>query len=66
MQSFLKGKVLKELVKGVATLNGYIYPSVLQNAAIPVLKKNENKSVIIKYSEMSGIKLTYLLPIINQ
>jgi len=66
IQAFLKGKVLKELGKGVATLNGYVYPSVLQSAAIPVLKKNEKNSVIIKYSEMSGIKLTYLLPIMNQ
>ena len=62
----MKGKVLKELGKGVAGMNGYIYPSVLQSAAIPVLKKNEKNSVIIKYSEMSGIKLTYLLPIMNQ
>ena len=66
IQAFLKGKVLKELGKGVAGMNGYIYPSVLQSAAIPVLKKNEKNSVIIKYSEMSGIKLTYLLPIMNQ
>ena len=66
IQAFLKGKVLKELSKGVATLNGYVYPSVLQSAAIPVLKKNEKNSIIIKYSEMSGIKLTYLLPIMNQ
>jgi hypothetical protein len=65
IQAFLKGKVLKELSKGVATLNGYVYPSVLQSAAIPVLKKNEKNSIIIKYSEMSGIKLTYLLPIMN-
>ena len=43
-----------------------MYPSVLQSAAIPVLKKDEKNSVIIKYSEMSGIKLTYLLPIMNQ
>ena len=64
-QSFLKGKVLKELAKGVAGMQSYIYPSVLQSAAIPVLKKNDKKNVVIKYSEMSGIKLTYLLPIIN-
>jgi len=29
IQGFLKGKVLKELSKGVATLNDYVYPSVL-------------------------------------
>jgi len=58
---------LKELVKGVASMStAYVYPSVLQSAAIPVLKKNEKNSVIIKYSEMSGVKLTYVLPMINQ
>ena len=66
MQAFLKGKVLKELIKGVASMQAFVYPSVLQSAAIPVLKKNEKNSVIIKYSEMSGVKLTYLLPVVNQ
>jgi superfamily II DNA/RNA helicase len=29
MQSFLKGKVLKELIKGVASMQAFVYPSVL-------------------------------------
>ena len=66
MQEFLKGKCLKELSKGVAGQKLFLYPSVLQKAAIPVLKKGEQKNVIIRYSEMSGIKLTLLLPLINQ
>jgi hypothetical protein len=66
MQEFLKGKFLKELIKGVQGMRAFVYPSVLQSAALPVLKKSEQKNVIVRYSEMSGIKLTLLLPIINQ
>lgn len=66
MQQFLKPKVIKELAKGVATFRDFIYPSVLQSAAIPALKKNPAKNVIVKYSELSGIKLTVLLPLLNQ
>lgn len=33
---------------------------------MPVLKKSESKNIIIRYAEMSGIKLTLLLPIINK
>lgn len=29
-------------------------------------KKNKNMNVIIRYSSMSGIKLTVLLPLLNQ
>lgn len=57
---------MKELIKGVASMKTFVYPSVLQSAAIPVLKSTDKKAVIIRYSEMSGIKLTLLLPIINQ
>lgn len=66
-----KQKILKELSKGVSTLRTYLYPSVLQEAAIPILKKEtdlnskKNKNIIIKYSEMSGIKLTVLVPILD-
>ena len=66
MQDILKGKFLKELIKGVASMKTFVYPSVLQSAAIPVLKSTDKKAVIVRYSEMSGIKLTLLLPIINQ
>jgi hypothetical protein len=66
MQELLKGKFLKEMLKGVASMKTYIYPSVLQSAALPVLKSSEQKGIIIRYSEMSGIKLTVLLPLINQ
>ena len=69
MQAFLKEhKLLNELAKGVMSMKTFIYPSVLQKEAIPVLKKknNSNNYVIIRYSTMSGIKLTVLLPLINQ
>ena len=68
MQAFLKQlKMLKELNKGVATMKQFIFPSVLQSAAMPLLKKRSTqKNVIVRYSEMSGIKLTLLLPLINQ
>jgi len=65
MQEFIKGKVIKELAKGVASMRDYLYPSVLQSAAIPVLKKSDAKNIIVRYSELSGIKLTLFLPLIN-
>jgi hypothetical protein len=66
MQELLKGKFLKELIKGVASMKTYIYPSVLQSAALPVFRSSDQKGIIIRYSEMSGIKLTLLLPLVNQ
>jgi hypothetical protein len=66
MQEFIQKKVLKELAKGVASMREYVFPSVLQSAAIPVLKKPDSKNIIIRYKEMSGIKLTLLLPLVNQ
>jgi hypothetical protein len=38
-----KQKILKELSKGVSTLRTYLYPSVLQEAAIPILKKDTER-----------------------
>lgn len=67
-------KILNDLTKGVQSLKTVIYPSILQvpnfhfmfqKEAIPVLKKHQNKTVIIKYSPMSGVKLTFLLPLLN-
>lgn len=67
MQSFLKNaKILNELAKGVMSMKTYIYPSVLQKEAIPVLaKKKQNDNIIVRYSSMSGIKLTTLLPLLH-
>jgi Lhr-like helicase len=60
-------KILNELNKGVMSLKSYVYPSVLQKEAIPVIKgKGKSNNVIIRYSTMSGIKLTVLLPLLNQ
>ena len=60
-------KILNELTKGVMGFKSFVYPSVLQKEAIPVLKKkNKSANVIIRYSSMSGIKLTVLLPLLNQ
>ena len=66
IQQFIKKKFIVELAKGVASMHEFIYPTVLQSAAIPVIKKSESKNIIIRYNEMTGIKLTLLLPIINQ
>lgn len=45
----------------------YLYPSVLQKETMPILKKkSKNQNVIIRYSSMSGVKLTVLLPTLNQ
>ncbi len=67
MQAFLKeAKILNELSKGVQAMKHFVYPSVLQKEAIPVLKKRgKNENVIVRYSSMSGIKLTVLLPVLN-
>lgn len=43
----------------------FIYPSVLQNQAIPAIKKAETKNVVINYQELTGIKLTVFLPLLN-
>ena len=70
MQDLLKSsKIVSELKKGVATMQACINPSVLQSAAIPIIRKeNENteKNIIVKYAEMSGIKLTVLVPVLDR
>jgi len=52
-------------LKGISAMKSYQYPSVLQSAAIPVIKKSDQKNMVIRYSEMSGIKMTVFLPIVN-
>lgn len=46
-------------------MHEYIYPSVLQKAAIPVLKKSDSKNIIIRYQELSGVKMTLLVPLVH-
>ena len=59
-------KILNELAKGVMGLKNYVFPSVLQKEAIPAIKaKAKSSNIIVRYSSMSGIKLTVLLPILN-
>jgi len=43
----------------------YIYPSVLQYQGIPAIKKADTKNVVISYQELTGIKLTVFLPLLN-
>ena len=65
MQDMLtKAKILNDLAKGTASMK-HIYPTVLQSAAIPLLKK-EKKCVLLKYCEYAGIKLTVLLPLLDK
>jgi hypothetical protein len=48
-------------------LKSYVFPSVLQKEALPAIKgKGKSNNVIVRYSSMSGIKLTVLLPVLNQ
>ena len=66
MQDFLKQqKVITELSKGVQSMKHYLYPSVLQKQAIDAIKKADTKNIIIHYQEMTGIKLTVFLPLLN-
>jgi len=68
MQPLLKEvKILNELAKGVMSMKSYVFPSVLQKEAIPVIKaKGKSNNIIVRYSSMSGVKLTVLLPLLNQ
>lgn len=43
----------------------YLYPSVLQKQAITALKSSKVTNVVIRYQEMTGIKLTVFLPLLN-
>ncbi len=44
----------------------YMYPSVLQKEALPVIKSNKKgRNVIVRYSSMSGVKVTVLTPLIH-
>jgi superfamily II DNA/RNA helicase len=66
MQSFLKGtKILSELCKGVQSMKHYLYPSSLQKQAIPALKSSKLTNILIRYQELTGIKLTLMLPLLN-
>ena len=74
MQEFLKSqKLIKELCKGVQSLKSYIYPTILQRQALEPLRKvaknkataGAPKNIIIRYKELNGIKLTVMLPVLN-
>ena len=44
----------------------FVYPSILQKQAIPaIIKQAQTKNVIVFYQELTGIKLTVMLPILN-
>lgn len=66
MQTFLKQhKILNELNKGVQAMKSFVYPSILQKQAIVAIKKSESKNIMICYQELTGIKLTVAIPILN-
>ena len=66
MQAMLKeAKVLDDLSKGIASMK-LVHPTVLQSQAIPLIKKDKKKAVVIRYAEYSGIKLTLLLPLLDK
>jgi superfamily II DNA/RNA helicase len=67
MQVFLKAtKLVTELNKGVQGMKHFVYPSILQKQAIPAIKHAKTKNIILHYSELTGVKLTVMLPILNQ
>jgi superfamily II DNA/RNA helicase len=66
MLAFLKSlKILAELNKGVQSMKHFVYPSILQKQAIPAIKQAQTKNIIIYYQELTGIKLTVMLPVLN-
>jgi len=66
MLQFLKSlKFVSELNKGVQSLKTFVYPSVLQKQAMPAIKQAPTPNIIINYQELAGIKLTFLLPLLN-
>jgi len=43
------------------------YPSILQKAAIPVLRKEgQKKNVLLKYDSLNGVKMSVLIPLIDR
>ena len=60
MDAFLKEHKISKYIRKNITID---YPSVLQANVIPVIKQENN--VIIQYTPPSGIKLTYLLPLLT-
>jgi hypothetical protein len=66
MPVFLKQqRIVTELAKGVASMKQFIYPSILQKQAIPAIKQSQTNNVILHYQELSGVKLTVFLPILD-
>lgn len=66
MQTFLKSlKFVSELNKGVQGMKHFVYPSILQKQAIPAIKSSQTKNIMIHYQELTGIKLTVMLPVLN-
>ena len=66
MAVFLKQlKIVSELNKGVKSMKRYVYPSILQKQAIPAIKNSDSKNVIVHYQEFTGVKLTFLLPVVD-
>ena len=50
MQNFLQElKIITELTKGVQSMKSFIYPTVLQKKAMPEVKSNKKKNIIIHY-----------------
>ena len=50
MQNFLKElKIITELTKGVQSMKSFIYPTILQKKAMPEVKNNKKKNIIIHY-----------------
>lgn len=67
MLTFLKSlKFVQELSKGVQSMKQFVYPSILQKQGIPAIKNAKTANICLQYQELSGVKLTYMLPMLNQ
>ncbi len=65
MQDLLSSLGVHSALKKAAASEGLVYPSVLQRQLVPLLLKGEQKHILVKYEDAGGIKLGYLLPILN-
>lgn len=63
-QDFLESYEVHNALKKAVASEQLVFPTMLQQKLIPFIL-GEEKSLLVKYEDDSGIKLGYLLPIIN-
>ncbi len=63
MKDFLKEHKVSKYIRNNVNID---YPTVLQKNVIPVIMDKKSGPVIIQYTPPSGIKLTYLFPLLSR